>query len=244
MNVESMRHDAAWVRATDGLLTDAERADLLRRTQSPPPLRGPALALLDVGRVRSPDTALTRAADQVCAGLPGDLAGHGRRVHIYGHLLARRDGISLDAEAFYVAALLHDAGLAAATPGRCFTAASVAAVESTQGAVAAGAEPTRTAARVKLAADAVALHLELGLDWHTEPEAAYVLAGSMADLWGVRAEELPPHARAEVESAACLAGSPSSINERLRIEAQAVPRGRVAALAPLVAPLISPAGAR
>lgn len=242
MHTRSVRHDAAWVQATDGLLTGRERADFLGRSQSQPPRQGPDLALADLGPVQSPDTALTRAADGLCAELPTDLAGHGRRVNVFGHLLARRDGITLDAEAFYVAALLHDAGLAAPTPARCFTAASVATVKATEGrAVLEGAEPTSTAATVKLAADAVALHLELGLDWHAEPEAAYVLAGSMLDLWGVRAMELPTSSRAQVESLACLAESPSSINERLQIEARVVPLGRVAALIPLLLPLVSPA---
>ena len=66
----------------------------------------------DLERLRVPDSKASRAAEQLAAdGQSAALTNHGIRSYGFGALLGIGEGRSFDAEAFYVASLLHDIGL-------------------------------------------------------------------------------------------------------------------------------------
>ena len=66
----------------------------------------------DLERVRVPDSPAARAADALAAdGQSESLTNHGLRSYGFGALLGIGEARTFDAEAFYVAALLHDIGL-------------------------------------------------------------------------------------------------------------------------------------
>ena len=66
----------------------------------------------DLTRLQVPDSPASRAAEALAAeGQSESLTNHGLRSYGFGALLGISEGRSFDAEAFYVAALLHDIGL-------------------------------------------------------------------------------------------------------------------------------------
>ena len=66
----------------------------------------------DLDRLRVPDSPASRAAEALAAeGQSTALTNHGLRSYGFGALLGIAEARSFDAEAFYVAALLHDIGL-------------------------------------------------------------------------------------------------------------------------------------
>ena len=66
----------------------------------------------DLEQLRVPDTEAARAAEALAAeGQSVALTNHGIRSYGFGALLGLREGRTFDAEAFYVAGLLHDIGL-------------------------------------------------------------------------------------------------------------------------------------
>ncbi|WP_353267537.1 HD domain-containing protein [Gemmatimonas sp.] len=128
---------------------------------------------------------MTRAALALCeAASPPWLVNHCLRAYLWARLLDKRTR-SFDDEATYVALLLHDLGLtaqyrlSAASTQQCFTAAGadVAHALATQ-----HGWPDRRAA---LAAEAIALHLNVTIADRHGPEAWLVRAGSGADIAGL-----------------------------------------------------------
>ena len=73
-------------------------------------------------RLRAPDSALTRAATQAATRiLPPVLLGHSHRTYTFGRALGELEGIDVDTELLYAAALLHDTGLVLAAGTDDFT---------------------------------------------------------------------------------------------------------------------------
>src|SRR4051812_4885710 len=151
----------AWLERTRGRLSRREQLELTAlgvRSQAVLLARrlgrsGARVGRLDPRDVRIPDSAAAREAEEVCGGLPPAVASPSRRCSLGGAILAAQDGITFDEELFYVAALLHDAGMpVAAAEGHdcCFTLDSVLAMRALQ------LEPQ---ARRRAAEDAIALHL-------------------------------------------------------------------------------------
>ena len=171
-----------------------------------------------------PDSALARAAEEAAAEQPVALLGHAHRTWCYGSALAAVDGVDLDQELFYVAALLHDTGLASAVTGEDFTLRSARCAAPI-------VERHRDADQALRVSDAITAHATPGatLD-HDGPEAVYVQAGATCDLGGLRLhhlsaafvdETLQRHPRGDVKA---------DIIARIRAEAAAVPDGRFSLL--------------
>ncbi len=123
----------SWLERTRGALTRAEKRALLgiiARTQG----RNIAgrlrlasgrvpdrIAGIDEALLAPPDSALAREAEEACREQPAALIGHGHRTWAYGRALATIDRIPIDDELYYVASLLHDAGLVDTVTGEDFT---------------------------------------------------------------------------------------------------------------------------
>jgi hypothetical protein len=76
----------------------------------------------DLTELPVPESALARSAEEfVEAALPAYVLTHSYRTYFLGKVLAALDGVTIDDELAYLAALLHDdVNLGHPTPGRCF----------------------------------------------------------------------------------------------------------------------------
>jgi hypothetical protein len=110
------------------------------------------------------------------------LCNHGHRTFLWACALAARDGLQPDREVLYCASLLHDLGLTAyAFPneGECF------ALKGSEAALLALQNAGFSPARALVAAEAIALHLNLVVDAkHFGCEAALLRAGAGVDVAG------------------------------------------------------------
>lgn len=221
-----------WLERTNGALTKAERRRLVA-----PILRGQAqgvagrLALLagrrpsaDMDLPKPPDSALAREAEEVAADQPGPVLGHAYRTWAFGRVLATVDQATLDEELFYVAALLHDAGLVKAVSGEDFTLRSAAAAMPM-------VEEHRDHAAARCVGDAISAHCTPGATVDTDgPEAFYVQSGATLDLGGLRLHHLARNVVDDVLRSHPRDGLVDDIIDRIAVEAEAVPDGRFALL--------------
>jgi hypothetical protein len=141
-----------------------------------------------------PDSALAVAAHALLTdAAPPALVNHSERTYVFGTALLQQLGRRFDAEALYIAALLHDLGLTekwedGVTPFE-IRGAQVARDELLR-----HGSPPEFAERVR---EAIALHLELTAADDPRPELAGVALGAGLDVTGLRLDELPPRLVAE-----------------------------------------------
>ena len=174
-------------------------------------------SVLDADRI-PPDTHLARAIQDVAASeLPAPLFGHSLRTWIWGGMLAELDGVAYDDEALYVAALLHDLGLA---PGhRPSPESSCFAVH--------GATQARTLLRdagagLELAeqvADAIVAHFNVSVPLSWGAEAHLLHGGAHLDVVGRRLGEIAPETVAGVLEWAPRTGFAGCFTAAMRLEA-------------------------
>lgn len=172
-----------------------------------------------------PDSAMARAAEEACAEQPDPLIGHGYRTWIYGRALATVDAAVVDPELFYVAALLHDAGLVEAVAGEDFTLRS--------GHVAARCleEHGRSADDVWRMRDGISAHVTPGATLDADGPIGYFLqAGAVLDLAGLRACDLSSSLLGRVLARHPRRGLTAGIIGLIDAEAEAVPDGRFGVL--------------
>ncbi|MEM9513397.1 MAG: HD domain-containing protein [Actinomycetota bacterium] len=226
----------AWLERTRGSLSSAERRRLV-----PAILRGQALAI--AGRLAvwagrqpdateiptPPDSALARDAEEAAAEQPSAIVGHSYRTWAFGRALAAFDeaagaSLDLDEELFYVAALLHDAGLVETVTGEDFTLRSAAAAASLVGS-------RRDACAVDHVRDAIGAHTTPGASVEVDGAVAvYVQAGATCDLGGLRLQHLAADFVRNVAVAHPRTAFVDDITRRISAEADAVPDGRFALL--------------
>jgi HD superfamily phosphodiesterase len=104
------------------------------------------------------DSPLATAADALLAKVsPPALANHCKRTFVFGTELLRQAGRAYDAEAFYVAAMLHDLGLTDFYEDGVTPFEKRGAEVATTELLARGADPAFT----ELVHDAIALHLDV-----------------------------------------------------------------------------------
>jgi hypothetical protein len=151
----------------------------------------------DLERLQVPDSEASRAAEALAAeGQSESLTNHGLRSYGFGALLGIAEGRAFDAEAFYVAALLHDIGLMPAfdrggrfeDDGDAVTRALLLEV---------GWEPAR-AARAGMA---VRDHWD-GPESEDDVESLLLAYGTSVDVSGRRLDEFSPAAVAAFLAAA------------------------------------------
>lgn len=124
------------------------------------------------------------AADAVC---PDFIIRHSYRTYCFGALLAARDGLKLDREIFFLAAILHDLGLSEKHADDAGSFEWVGAGLAHDFCLQNGQAEERAA----LVHDAIALHTSAGIANKCQPEIAMVHFGAGLDLFGMRLEEIP-----------------------------------------------------
>lgn len=192
-----------WCRRTRGLLDPSERrrfiAAIARQfARSIPRVlayragfrgRGPDPASFEI-----PDTELTRAVLDACRHLEPEIVRHGYRSYLFARALGKLEGLHCDAEALFVAAILHDYAFAVmdTIEDRCFTLAGADVAAELLGA------SQLSAALQHEVLDAITLHANP----YVTPEQGtlqYLLHdGVFIDVLGFRAWDLDPQGLSRV----------------------------------------------
>ena len=224
-------HD--WVERTGGQLTGAERRSLLRplarthaanavgRLSMLARLNSGRRAKLDPARLVPPDSALSRAAAaQAQRLLTPALLNHSYRTFAFGAALGALEGMTVDAELLFAAALLHDTGLPTRERNVDFTRSSARIardVAEEVGLSSAATETIRTA---------ITLHYSPRVPLTHGPVAHLLSAGAGMDVAGLRSWQLPPDVLASVLEQHPRLGFKGEFAAAFRAEAARVPRGR------------------
>ena len=227
-----------WVERTGGQLTPAERRQLLRplaaglaanvagrfamllRVNS-----GRRIELSAVGARQAPDSVLTRAALTVAqTRLTPALLGHSQRTYRFGAALGQLEGLDVDHEVLYAAALLHDVGLRTGVPQVDFTRTSARVATEVAQQVGLSTAATDTLR------SAITLHHSPGVTLEQGPVAYLLSAGAGVDVVGLGSWKLPPALLTDIVAAHPRAGFKREFTAAFRAEAALVPRGRAAFL--------------
>ncbi|NUR98392.1 MAG: HD domain-containing protein, partial [Kribbellaceae bacterium] len=185
-----------WVARTGGALSAWDQVRFAAQAVGREVRSGPrgAGAVLDADRVPPSSTVAQRIDEYARKILPDPLLQHSIRSWLWGCMLAEVDRVEYDEERLYVAALLHDIGLAD-RPGpeaACF------AVHGSRVARGVVVDAGATDGFADDVADAIAAHfnVEVPLSWG--PEAHLLHAGTHLDVVGLRISELARSTVADV----------------------------------------------
>ena len=224
----------SWTDRTGGQLSGAERrrcgGPLARTHAANAAGRLAMLARLNSGRraqvapalLVPPSSPLTRAAvEQAQRRLGPALLNHSYRTFAFGAALGALEGLTVDPELLFAAALLHDTGLPTSENKVDFTRGSARIardVAEEVGLSTAATETMRTA---------ITLHHSPNVPLTRGPVAYLLAAGAGVDVVGLRSWQLPPDLLAAVVEQHPRLGFKVEFAAALRAEAARVPRGRV-----------------
>ena len=143
-------------------------------------------AYVDPARLIPPDTALTReATDTATHLLPAPLLDHSHRTYLFGRALGELEGVEVDTELLYAAALLHDTGLGTARGPDDFTLTSARIARDVAERVGLSTAATETLQT------AITMHHSPRVTLDAGPVAYLLAAGAGVDVVGIRSWELP-----------------------------------------------------
>ncbi len=185
---------------TGGQLTPADRRALfpaLARAHAVNAVgRLTMLARLNSGRraeiprdaLRQPSSVLTVAAEREAIRLlTPALLNHSYRTYLFGVAVGSLEGVDVDREVLFAAALLHDTGLRHPVVGVDFTAASAAH------ALRVAEEVGLSTAATQVMRSAITLHHSPDVTLGVDGPVAYLLsAGAALDVMGMRSWKVPP----------------------------------------------------
>jgi hypothetical protein len=233
MNATSTVGTVEWTQRTGGRLEPAERrrlvAELARVQVSNVIGRFSVLAHLDSGRrsyvsparVRPPGSALTRAAQDVAVRvLPATLLNHSFRAYQFGSAIGELEGLEVDTEVLFAAALLHDTGLVLAQGEDDFTLTSARVARDVAEQVGLSSAATETLQT------AITMHHSPRVTLAAGPVAYLMSAGAGVDVAGLRCWDLPPSVLAEAERDYPREGFKAYFTRAWAAEAARVPQGR------------------
>jgi hypothetical protein len=222
-----------WSMRTGGQLAAAERrrlvADLARVHVGNAVGRLRLLTHLDPGRnayvapalLVFPDSPLTRAAtDAATRVLPSTLLHHSYRTYRFGRALAELEGIDVDAEVLFTAALLHDVGLVVADGRNDFTLTSARVARDVADQVGLSTTATETLQT------AITMHHSPRVTLAAGPVAYLLSAGAGVDVIGLRRWDLPRAVVADAVRDHPRAGFKAFFSQAWAGEAARVPGGR------------------
>ena len=237
MDATSTVGTVEWTECTGGRLEPAERrrlvGDLVRVHLGNVVGRFRVLAHLDPGRrsyvaparVLPPDSPLTRAAQDVAVRvLPATLLNHSHRTYRFASALGELEGLDVDAEVLFAAALLHDTGLVVAGGRDDFTLASARTARDVAEQVGLSTAATRTLRT------AITLHHSPRVPLAAGPVAYLLAAGAGVDVAGVRCWDLPPSVLADAVRDHPREGFKAYFTRVWADEAARVPQGRAQVL--------------
>jgi hypothetical protein len=204
MTAKSTVGTVQWTECTGGRLERGERrrlvGDLSRVHVSNVAGRFRLLAHLDPGRrsyvsparVLPPDSLLTRAAEDVAIRvLPATLLNHSYRAYQFASALGELEGLEVDTEVLFAAALLHDTGLVLADGKDDFTLASARLARDVAERVG------LSTAATEILQTAITMHYNPRVPLTAGPVAYLLAAGAGVDVVGMRSWDLPPRILAE-----------------------------------------------
>jgi len=169
-----------------------------------------------------PSSALTRAAvEHAKRRLSPALLNHSYRTFAFGAALGALEGLTVDAELLFAAALLHDTGLPTSDRNVDFTRSSARIAHDV------GEEVGLSSAATETMRTAITLHLSPGVPLARGPEAYLLAAGAGLDVVGLRSWQLPPGLLDSVVEQHPRLGFKGEFTAACRTEAARVPRGRV-----------------
>jgi hypothetical protein len=187
-----------WVQQTSGWLTPTERRSLLwplarshahnvvGRFSMMVRLNSGRRAHLAESRLVPPSTVLTRAAeDRARRVMPAALVNHSYRSYVFGRALGELEGLDVDDELLFAAAMLHDTGLVNPTGDADFTLASARVARDVAEHVGLSSAATTTMQ------SAITMHHSPGVTVAAGPVAYLLSAGAGVDVVGLRSWELP-----------------------------------------------------
>ena len=223
----------AWANRTGGTLSGAEKRQLLAplaRAHVVNAVGRTAMALrVHSGRraqvperaLHTSPSALTKIAEQVAhQSLTPAVLNHSYRCYSYGVAIAALEGIDVDRELLFAAAMLHDTGLSAPAPGVDFTLASARTALQVAETVGLSTARTETIRR------AITLHYSPDVTLADGPEAYLLSAGAAVDVIGLGRWKLPDSVVAAVLAERPRRGFKNEFRARWAAEAAAVPQGR------------------
>jgi hypothetical protein len=141
-----------------------------------------------IGGITAPDSELTRKAAALVEHVHSKpLAHHVHRTWWFAELMGRARGLKYDRELLYLASVLHDLGL---TQEHC--ADQRFEVDGADAASRFLLERGYPQAKTDLVWDSIALHSSLGIVERKQPEIALMSAGAVADVFGLRLDEITP----------------------------------------------------
>lgn len=233
MNAQSNVGTVEWTQRTGGRLEPAERLRLVgdlavvhvRNVIG----RCSMIAHLDRGRrsyvpparLLPPDSPLTRAAEDVAVRvLPPALLGHSYRAYRFASALGELEGLEVDRELLFAAALLHDTGLVLAAGKDDFTLTSARTAREVADQVGLPAAATATLQT------AITMHHSPRVSLAAGPVAYLLSAGAGVDVVGMRSWDLPPGLLAEAVRAYPREGFKTYFSRAWAAEAARVPQGR------------------
>ena len=198
MNADTTIGTHPWSVRTGGRLARAETRRLLvdvARVQATNTVGRLALlthlhsgrnAYVDPARLIPPNSPLTCAATDTAAEiLPAPLLNHSHRTYLFGRALGELEGVDVDTELLYAAALLHDTGLVTATGRNDFTLTSARIARDVAERVGLSTAATHTLQT------AITMHHNPRVTLEAGPVPYLLAAGAAADTAGVRTWQLP-----------------------------------------------------
>ena len=233
MNATNAVGTVEWTRRTGGRLEPAERrrlvGDLARVHVSNVIGRFSVLVHLDRGRrsyvaparLLPPDSPVTRAAqDAAIRVLPAALVNHSFRTYRFARALGELEGLEVDTELLFAAALLHDTGLVLAQGTDDFTLTSARVAQDV------AEKAGLSTAATKTLQTAITMHHSPNVPRAAGPVAYLMSAGAGVDVVGMRSWDLPPSVLAEAVRDYPREGFKAYFNRAWAAEAARVPQGR------------------
>ena len=222
-----------WVQQTSGWLSPAERRSLfwpLARTHARNTvgrlstvvrLNSGRHTYISTSRLAPPDTALTRAAERRARTvMPPALVNHIHRTYAFGRAVGELEGIDVDDEVLFAAAMLHDTGLVNPTGDADFTLASARIARDVADEVGLSTAASRTMQT------AITLHHSPGVTVKAGPVAYLLSAGAGVDVVGLRSWQLPAETLTNAVSAHPRENFKQVFATAFAQEAARVPQGR------------------
>ena len=162
----------------------------------------------------------TAAAERAQHLLTPALLNHSFRTYAFGSALGDLEGLAVDAELLFTAALLHDTGLPTRDRDVDFTRNSARTAQEVAAQVGLSKAATETICT------AITLHHSPGVTPAHGPVAYLLSAGAAVDVLGLRSWQLPPDILASVVEQHPRLGFKQEFSAAFRDEAARVPRGR------------------
>lgn len=162
-------------------MTDVSRATFLAACSASAATVGAPALRTQIAGISIPDTALAREAASIARDSePAEIFNHSLRTFLFAELAAAKTHRAHDAEALYVAAILHDVGLSS----RYMTDTERFEVDGANAARRLLERHGVDTTRADLIWDAISLHDQGGIARWKQPEVALLNVGVSADFGG------------------------------------------------------------